>query len=208
MENQQLQTTQPKTPLLVALTNGKNIDISLHLSEFKELGVVNYRKIMQVPNKERIPELVKTKEGRAEVLIALTAAIKSALGNINVRVGLNADQLVELADRVIDSSHEDNLSVEDVLIFLQQLLVGDCGKVNDRMDITIFFERFEVYRQKRYTEILAYREEQNSQYKILGKDDRKRPIGKDHNIDGSTFLDLMQTMYEGRNEDSGAESVD
>lgn len=199
-DSQNLVTTNLKTPFLGLLVGGKRPEMSMHLAQFKELGVVNYRKVLAIEQSQRIPELAKTPEGRFQVLTALSAALKSALSNINVRVGLNEDQVVELADRVIDQSYEDNLALEDVILFLQKLLVGECGRVNDRMDITVFFERFEVYRQERHLEIIRLREEQNSQYKILGKDDRARPIQKDANVDGATFLDLMQTYYEGQNE--------
>lgn len=187
--------------MLPILAAGNRGEVNLHLSEFKERGVVCYNKVLAIPLTDRIPALVATREGRGQVLTALSASLKSALSNINVRVGLNEEQIVELADRIIDQSFEDQLSIEDVLLFLQKLLVGDCGRVNDRLDITVFFERFEVYRQERYEKVMTHREEQNSQYKILGKDDRKRPIEKDHNIDGATFLDLMQTMYDGRNDE-------
>lgn len=195
-----LVTTNSKTPFLGLLVAGKRPEMSMHLAQFKDLGVVNYRKVLAIERSQRIPELTKTPEGRLQVLTALSAALKSALSNINVRVGLNEDQIVELADRIIDQSHEDQLALEDVILFLQKLLVGECGRVNDRMDITVFFERFEVYRQERHVEILRLREEQNSQYKILGRDDRKRPIEIKNGEDATAVFDLMQTYYESRNE--------
>jgi hypothetical protein len=201
--NKALATTNSKTQFLELLAAGKRPEMSVHLAQFKDMGVVNYRKVLAIEQSQRIPEMVKQPDGRLKVLTALTVVLKNALKNINVRVGLNEDQIVELADRIIDQSHEDNLALEDVVLFLQKLLVGDCGRVNDRMDITVFFERFEVYRQERHVEILRIREEQNSQYKILGKDDRRRPIEKDANIDGGTFLDLMQTYYGGTGDDAG-----
>jgi hypothetical protein len=144
----------------------------MHLSKFKERGVVSFPMVLSIDSKDRIPALSKTEEGRFEVLTALTASIKSAFSNINLRVGLNEDQMIELADAIIDQSGEDNLSLEDVLLFLQKLLVGDAGKIYDRMDIPTFFELFESYRQDRHLATIQIREEQQVQYKSLGDPER------------------------------------
>jgi len=152
--------------------NGNKMAVNVHLSSFKERGIVSFSKVLAISSTDRIPALAKTQEGRGEVLVALTASLKSAFGNINLRVGLNEDQLIELADAIIDQSSEDNLSLEDVLLFLQKLLVGDAGKIYDRMDIPTFFELFETYRQDRHEAVLRIREEQQVQYKAFGNPER------------------------------------
>lgn len=154
------------------MASGNKVAVNMHLSKFKERGVVLFPMVLSIATKDRIPALVKTEEGRYEVLIALTASLKSAFNNINLRVGLNEDQMIELADAIIDQSGEDNLSLEDVLLFLQKLLVGDTGKIYDRMDIPTFFQLFEKYRQDRHVAVLRIREEQQVQYKSLGDPDR------------------------------------
>lgn len=158
--------------MLQNLTNGDKIAISIHLSTFKERGVILFPKVLAIKSSERIPALAKTPDGRGDILTALTASIKSAFSNINLRVGLNEDQMIELADAIIDQSSEDNLSLEDVLLFLQKLIVGDAGKIYDRMDIPTFFELFENYRQDRHTAVLRIREEQQVQYKSSGDPER------------------------------------
>lgn len=158
--------------LLQSVVSGNKVAVSMHLSKFKERGIVCFDRVLLIQSSDRIPALAKTEEGRYEVLVALTASLKSAFGNINLRVGLNEDQMIELADAIIDQSGEDNLSLEDVLLFLQKLLVGDTGKIYDRMDIPTFFQLFEKYRQDRHTAVLRIREEQQVQYKSLGDPDR------------------------------------
>lgn len=146
--------------------------ISIHLAAFKNRGIIAFDKVLSIETKDRIPALAATSEGRYEVLIALTASLKSAFNNINLRVGLNEDQIIELADAIIDQSGEDNLSIEDILLFLQKLLVGDAGKIYDRMDIPTFFEMFEKYRQERHVSLLRIREEQQAQFKSSGDPER------------------------------------
>lgn len=175
--------------------------ISLHLSKFKERNIIQFDKIFEISLDERLPILTKTDQDRYEILVALTASLKSLFSNINLRVGLNEDQMIEIAEQIIDQSHEDNLALEDVLLFFQKFLVGDYGKIYDRMDVPTFFEFFEKYRQSRHEALLNLRYEQHSQYKVEGRGAVSgKPVEIDRDQDAQTVLSLMQTMYEGRNE--------
>ena len=153
--------------------------ISFHLSKFKNRGLIAYDKILAISQNDRIPALVQKEDGREEVLIALTAALNSAFKNINLRVGLNEDQLIDLADAIIETSYEDYLSIEDVLLFLQKLLMGEMGKIYDRMDIPTFFEKFEIYRQQRHKALIRLREEQHVQNKSYGSPERYSDMSKE-----------------------------
>lgn len=146
---------------------------------------------------DRIPELAKSEEGRAEVFIALLASIKSLFSNINLRVGLNEDQMIAIADQIIEESEEDNLALEDFLLFGQKFLIGEYGKIYDRMDVPTFFEFFEKYRQARHEAILNVREEQQAQFKSMGKGPSiNPPIELKREEDARTVLELMQSYYD------------
>ncbi len=158
--------------MLIALENGDKMAIAAHLSEFKTRGVIDYKRALSIPTSERITALAQNNVDRARVLVALSASLKSAFNNINIRMGLSEDQIVDLADSIIDESADDNLSLEDVLLFLQQLVSGKAGVVNDRMDMPTFFKLFESYRQERHEALLAVRYEQQVNYKALGPTER------------------------------------
>jgi len=189
--------------LLQKLQEGDKIFVNMHLSKFKERGQVLFPKVFEISMQDRIPGLVKTEEGRYEVLIALTASMRSLFANINLRVGLNEDQLIEIAEQVIDQSHEDNLALEDFLLFGQKFLVGEYGKIYDRMDIPTFFEFFEKYRQARYEAIRHIREQEHAQFKVMGKGPNiTPPVELNRHEDPANVLDLMQTLYQSKKEDS------
>lgn len=175
------------------------MEIANRLSEFKEQGVIQFKKVLSIDSTQRIPALTKTNDGRFEILTALTASLKSAFNNMNLRVGMNEDQIIELADQIIDQSHEDNLSLEDVLLFLQRFLTSYYGKIYDRMDIPTFFEMFEKYRQERHEQLINIRDEEQTQFKISGKDNSPR-MERDPDIDPKTFFELFQTYNEGKND--------
>lgn len=134
--------------------------------------MVDYRKALELSLDERIPSLIQQPGKRDEILIVLSAALTSALSNLNLRYGMTGEQIVELADMIIDQSHEDNLGLEDVLLFLGDLLTGKAGKIYDRLDIPTFFELFETYRQKRHETMKGVRDELDAQYRALPVNNR------------------------------------
>lgn len=147
-------------------------EIKKHLALYKDHGMLSYRKVLELPMTERIPELIKTPQARTDILTTLTAALTGAFSNLNLRFSISGEQVVELADMIIDQSHEDQLGLEDVFLFLENLLTGKAGKIYDRMDIQLFFEMFETYRQRRHEEIKALRDEEDAQYRALPVNDR------------------------------------
>lgn len=158
--------------MLGVIQSGDRQEIRNQLALYKEKGIVQFDRVLSVPSHERIQALAALQNGRAIVSAALSASINSALSSMNTRMGMNAEQILDLADEIIDQSAEDNLSLEDVLLFLQMMITGKTGKNYDRMDIPTFFEMFEVYRQERHEAILNIREQQNVNYKAAGDNRR------------------------------------
>lgn len=146
--------------------------VQARLHGFKDQGIVQFDRVLSIPSGERIQALIKEEEGYMNVAAALTASIKSAMENINLKLPLSENQLVELAGLIIEESAEDNLALEDVLLFLQQLVNGKAGKIYDRMDIPRFFEMFEAYRQERHLMHKRIQEEKHANFKALGDNER------------------------------------
>ena len=183
--------------LLIALTKeGNKLAVSTYLSRFKERGAVKFEKVLDIPMSDRIPVLATTEDGREQVTISIVAALNAIFSNVNLRVGLNEDQVLEIADLIIEQSFEDNFAIEDLLLFGQKFLVGGYGKIYDRMDVPTFFEFFEKYRQGRHEAMLNIRDEQHAQFKSMG---RGPSVGNEVRMnkdeDAASVLDLMQTLY-------------
>jgi len=182
-------------PFLNVLEGNSKLEITAYLSDFKERGVVNFTRSLAVPVTERIPMLSATKEGYNRILIALSASIKSAMSNINLRVGLSEDQIVELADQIISESHEDNLALEDVLLFLQQLIAGKAGKIYDRMDIPTFFELFDNYREDRHKTLKNIRYEQEINHKSEGPTEKFSNDRSEREAHKNALKEHLQRIY-------------
>lgn len=104
----------------------------------------------------------------AMIVVALTKAFES----MNLSRPMNDEQVIELAETIIESSNEDFLALEDVVLFLQGLTRGKYGALYESMDIPKFMLLFEKYRQERHEALMEYRDEQHIQNKILPVNDR------------------------------------
>lgn len=140
------------------------------------------------------------KMGYKRVHTILVAAIQLAMESLNLGNSLNAAQIFDLSDTLIDSSHDDYLSIQDIILFLQKLVRGEMGTLYSQMDIAKFMELLESYRNERHISFMAIKEEQHSQSKISGKDVPRRTVspGNISNEDASilSFSDHLQVYHE------------
>jgi len=108
------------------------------------------------------------KRATALVVVGLQMAFES----MNLSRPMTAPQLLNLAEIIFDTSTEDRLSLQDVMLFLQGLTRGKYGTLYESMDIPKFMEKFEIYRQERHVEYLRIKETQHLQFKGMGPSDR------------------------------------
>jgi hypothetical protein len=161
------------------------------MCRWKEKGnAMPMRVIENIPVKDRLPGLVQT-YGVDKVSAILAKAIQKTLSNFNLRVGMNADQVLELSLQLIDSANEDQLAFEDIMLFLDGMVKYKYGKVYDRMDMPTFFEMLEQYRNERHQEYMRFKDEQNSQYKAFGDSNRMST-----DLDKDSMRDAMKTYMQ------------
>jgi hypothetical protein len=166
------QTNNYTRHLLNALAVGSTGQVFNEMCRWKDKGEpLPMMVIQQIPVKDRLPGLVNT-YGMDKVSAILAKAINRALSNFNLRVGMNADQVMELSLQLIDSANEDQLAFEDIMLFLDGMIKAKYGKVYDRMDIPTFFEMLENYRDERHRQYVRFKDEQNAQFKSSGDQNR------------------------------------
>lgn len=144
---------------------GNKAEMNLILRQYKENGAINFPMVLSIPSTERIPQLAKKDFTRINMLVigALTLAMES----LNTKRRLNEIEILDLSETIIDSANEDNLSFEDLMLFLQKLTRGEY-KVPAELDIPKFMEIFEIYREQRHQELHSFRYNQHLQYKGIG----------------------------------------
>lgn len=170
---------------------GSSGQIYNEMCRYKENGNAKPLAVIQnIPVKDRIPGLVQT-YGIDKISAILAKAIQKMLSNFNLRVGMNADQVLELSLQLIDSSNEDQLAFEDVMLFLDGMVKSKYGKVYDRMDMPTFFEMLELYRDQRHAEYMRFKDEQNVQYKASGDSNRMSS-----DVDKESMRDAMKNYMQ------------
>lgn len=127
---------------------------------------MDFPKVFDIPKSERITALAEVDFTRIVTLVS--AAITMALENINLKKPLNAIQILDLSEAVIDSSAEDNLSFEDLMLFLQGLVRAKYPISYETFDIPRFMKAFDVYREERWQEGVALRDAKIAQWQGLG----------------------------------------
>jgi hypothetical protein len=181
--------------MISALAEGDKIALSMALKPYKlPNGATNYLEVLKVPYEDRIQGLIAN-IGFETTHKLMGAAITIAMEGLNLSKPLSGDQIVDLVDAIIDSSVEDQLALEDLILFLQKLVKGEFEDTNSRMDIPIFMRLFEKHRQERHKALKRYKYEKDVYYKSLGRGDIWNvEIGSKE--DPQTILDLMQTLYQ------------
>lgn len=133
-------------------------------------GEVNYPAVLSIPKDRRLPEIA---QNDYKGLVAVTsAAITLALESMNLKRSMNAIQILDLTETIIDSSSEDYLAMEDVMLFLQKLVRGEYGAMYESMDIPKFMLAFETYRQERHSALKSIQENKHLEYKGMGDSER------------------------------------
>lgn len=157
--------------MLQAVKNGNKQQINEVIRQYKlPNGAPNFTNLFLIPSKERLPVLAKNDyDGTVDIV---TAGVTLALETMNLKRPMTGEQIVELAETIVDSSHDDNLSLEDVILFMQRLVRGQYGELYESMDIPKFMQKFELYREERHQEIIAYRENEHLHYRSLGDPER------------------------------------
>jgi hypothetical protein len=150
-----------------ALLKKDSSEISSILRQFKTpTGGANFPALFSVPVGERLPAMAKNNFN--EALTIVSAAVTSAMSLLNLRLPMTDDQVIDLADALLDSAAEDNLALEDLVLFLQQLTRGKYNPLYESMDLAKFMEKFEIYRETRWKAVLKYNENKHLEYKSLG----------------------------------------
>lgn len=151
-----------------ALQNKDKAQVMAIMRQYKENGVTNYKAILSVP--ERLPAMYKREPERTTATIA--AALFQAFESMNLSRPMSEDQILDLTETIIDSSNEDYIALEDLVMFLQGLIRGKYGPLYESMDIPKFMEKFELYRLERHRTLMNHREEQHANNKALGMSER------------------------------------
>lgn len=156
----------------IVLANVDRMGISLELRKYKNKnGSENFGELIQIPNDQRIPAMA---EKNMQVAVATVAvAVSLALETMNLKNPMTPVQIVDLAEAITESSSEDQLSMQDLMLFLQNLTRGKYGELYNAMDAPKLMGFLDKYRDERWEEGVRIRDAKHEEYKNLGDPERK-----------------------------------
>lgn len=167
-----------KRNLINAMESSDRRAVNMEIQAYKlPNGAENYPALLSIPTSERLPAMASQDLQRTDMIV--TAGLTMAMEGMNLARSMNAAQVMDLSSAIIDTASEDNLALEDVVIFLQKLVRGHYGSMYESMDIPKFMSKFEEYRQERHESMMRIKEERDAQYKALPVDDRYSEILSD-----------------------------
>lgn len=181
MENKNQVVSQEKGLLqsLAVAIRGNEMDVSLvdklglniQLRKYKnENGSINYPALFDIPRDKRITAMAE--RNLSETIQYISVALTLAAESMNLVRPMTSSQIIDLAEIIVDEAKGDNLSFEDLMLFLQKLTRGEYQENYEGMDIPKFMARFNKYRDERWGEAVKIREEKELYYKTIGQMER------------------------------------
>lgn len=190
------------------MQKGDSRTMALILKQYKfKGGEINFPAIFTIPVSERLPILYEKDFMQATALVvgALTMAFeKMRFKNMDGRL------INDMAEEILNSSDEDNLSLEDLVLFLQNMTKGKYGHI-ETMTLAKFMNLFEKYRDERHLAIMEYRENEHLQFKGLGDASRtgKQDALSEHfSRLGDTISGLKESLKETKKENNVLKQMD
>lgn len=151
---------------------GNSKEIATILKQFKTKGgEVNYPAVLSVPLTERLPALYDRDFMKATALVV--GALAMAFERLSFKVKKNEVGVLinNIAEEILNSCDEDQLSLEDLVLFLQNLVRGKYGVIED-ISVPKFMNLFDKYRDERHFALVEYRENEAIQHKGIGDNTR------------------------------------
>lgn len=190
------------------MEKGDSRTIALILKQYKTKdGAIDFPAVFTVPSSERLPALYAKDFMRATALVvgALTMAFeKMRFKNMDGKL------INDIAEEVLNSADEDNLSLEDLVLFLQNMTRGKYGHI-ESMSLAKFMNMFDKYRDDRHYVCLEYRENEHLQFKGLGDANRlskQDPLSEHFSRLGDTISNLKSSLKETKKENHVLKQMD
>jgi len=183
---------------MTAITKGEHQEISRILRLYKlPKGGIDFQKVFNIPKSERITALAERDFSNINgiIIVALTMAFE----NLNLKRGMNEIQILNLSEAIIDDAHTDNLSLEDLLLFLQLFVRGKYPMSYESMDLPKFMKAFDIYRDERHAEGIRIRDEKIMQWQGLGDANRSTktdPLSEHMSNISGRLSDMKEALRE------------
>jgi hypothetical protein len=142
---------------------------NLVTQQYQDDKTVRFDALLGIPVEDRIPGLIE-RYGNKTMYRLLVMMLKEFFASLplprykkptETKTSVTACQLML-------TSYEDQLALEDVILFLQRVKAGVYGTIKNLADPTILFTLLEIYRKTRHEAYARIKEEKEAALKALG----------------------------------------
>lgn len=85
---------------------------------------------------------------------------------------MTPEQIFECSHDLVMTTEEDQLSIEDFVLFFKGAREGKYGRILDRLDQQTVFALLEEYRNERHRQFMRIKEEKHTSLKAMGPTER------------------------------------
>lgn len=149
---------------------------SLALQQYGTADGANFEALLSIPLPERIPGLISEyglKRMHRLIKTILhefchSIALPKSKKLTETKISVTACDLILVAD-------EDQFSMEDLIVFFEQVKKGKYGKFKGLLSYYAIMEKLEQYRQERYETYIRIKEQKEAEVRLLGPTERISP---------------------------------
>ena len=141
----------------------------LTLQNFQDNDTIDYKKLLSIPKENRIPVLIK-EFGTKRMHALITIMIKEFCHAIKLPKSrkLNETGSRACACDLMLSAEEDQLSMEDLVLFFERAKKGKYGSFKNVLTHFSLMEKLEMYRDERHNVYHQMKEKKEAVLKTLG----------------------------------------
>lgn len=190
------------------METGNNREMALILKQYKlKNGEIDYPAVFNIPSTERLPVMYAKDFMKATALVV--GALTMAFEKMRMKK-MDGTTVNNIAEEILDSSDQDNLSLEDLVLFLQYMVRGKYGNIED-ISVSKFMNLFDKYRDERHIAIIQMRENEHLHHKSLGDGNRTSqadPLSEHFSSMANTISSLREGLRETKKENQKLKDID
>jgi len=142
---------------------------NLVVQNYQQDGHVKFEALLSLPLGERIPGLIEN-YGKKTVHRLLVMILNEFNNKVRLPRAkkLTATKISVSACELMLTAYEDQLSLEDVILFLQRAQAGLYGPIKNLVLPSVLFDKFDMDRQARHDVFMKLKEARDTEFKALG----------------------------------------
>lgn len=147
---------------------------NLVAQNYQQDSAVKYEALLAIPLSERIPGLIESygKKTVHRLLVMILEEFNNRLALPRAKK-LTQTKISIAACELMLTAYEDQLALEDVILFLQRTKAGLYGPIKSLVLPSVLFDKFELYRQARHDVFVRLKEARDAELKAVSATPRR-----------------------------------